>query len=188
MPVAVASTVSSGPLATATMTSSDSRRTQTIGRTTTCPSPTFDARRLKNGELSYPVLRPGSIVRFHYLGSISSTFYTKLFLQADPKSIKKTVKLSIFFTLSGSTSIKALRKALVKLTPVLPFINQHFGMQAEPKQLFCIEQMFIRTNVFRTNVFRTNVFWTNLSIKCVSDKYFSEKYFSVRNRQISFRK
>ncbi len=36
---------------------------------------------------------------------------------ADPKSIKKTVKLSIFFKLLGSTSVKAAHKMLVKLTP-----------------------------------------------------------------------
>jgi len=41
------------------------------------------------------------------------------FTCADPKTVKKTVKLSIFFTLSGSMSIKAVRKMLVKLTPGL---------------------------------------------------------------------
>ncbi len=35
----------------------------------------------------------------------------------DPKSVKKTVKLSIFFTLSGSTSVKAVRRMLMKLSP-----------------------------------------------------------------------
>jgi len=110
MPVAVASTVSSGPLATATMTSSDSRRTQTIGRTTTCPSPTFDARRLKNGELSHAVLRPGSIVRFHYLGSISPIFYTKLFCRQIPKAQKDTDDLTVFFALLGSGHVKAAGK------------------------------------------------------------------------------
>ncbi len=39
------------------------------------------------------------------------------FMRAYPRSIKKTVKLSIFFTLSGSTSVKAASKILVKLTP-----------------------------------------------------------------------
>ena len=83
MPVAVASTVSSsGPFATATVTSSDGKRPQTLkpmtspdamrsqtlrtsGHVTspegfrsqqvsrTCPSPTFDARRLKNGENTF---------------------------------------------------------------------------------------------------------------------------------------
>jgi len=39
------------------------------------------------------------------------------FTHLDPKSIKKTVKLSIFITLLGSMGIKAARKTLVKLTP-----------------------------------------------------------------------
>jgi len=39
------------------------------------------------------------------------------FTRSDPKSVKKTVKLSIFFMLSGSTSVKAAHKMLVKLTP-----------------------------------------------------------------------
>ncbi len=43
------------------------------------------------------------------------------FMHADPRSVKKTVKLSIFFTLLGSTSIKAAPKMLVKLTPVFDF-------------------------------------------------------------------
>jgi len=38
------------------------------------------------------------------------------FTIADPKSVKKTVKLLIFFSLSGSTSVKAAGKTLVKLT------------------------------------------------------------------------
>jgi len=39
------------------------------------------------------------------------------FMCPDPKSVKKTVKLSIYCTLLGSTSVKAARKTLVKLTP-----------------------------------------------------------------------
>jgi len=38
------------------------------------------------------------------------------FTLADPKSVKKTVKLSIFFTHSGSTSVKAVHKTFMKLT------------------------------------------------------------------------
>jgi hypothetical protein len=41
------------------------------------------------------------------------------FTCADPKNVKKTVKLSIFFTLSGSKSVKAVHKTLVKLTSVV---------------------------------------------------------------------
>ncbi len=50
------------------------------------------------------------------LGSISSTFYLQLLLSQIPKALKKTVKLSIFFTLSGSRSVIAAHKTLVKLT------------------------------------------------------------------------
>jgi len=39
------------------------------------------------------------------------------FTLADPKSAKKTVKSSSFLALSGSASVKAARRALVKLTP-----------------------------------------------------------------------
>ncbi len=40
-----------------------------------------------------------------------------VFMRADHKIVKKTVKLSIFFKLLGSTSVKASCKTLVKLTP-----------------------------------------------------------------------
>jgi len=39
------------------------------------------------------------------------------FTLADPKSTKKTVKSSSFFALSGSVSVKAAHKMLMKLTP-----------------------------------------------------------------------
>ena len=39
------------------------------------------------------------------------------FTSADPKSAKKTVKLSSFFALLGYASVKAASKMLVKLTP-----------------------------------------------------------------------
>jgi len=54
-------------------------------------------------------------LRFWDLGSISSTFYS--FYVPRTQKHKKTVKLSIYFTLLGSTSVKAARKTLVKLTP-----------------------------------------------------------------------
>jgi len=41
------------------------------------------------------------------------------FTYTDPKSVKDTDDLTVFFTLSGSMSIKAARKTLVKLTPGL---------------------------------------------------------------------
>jgi len=51
-----------------------------------------------------------------HLGSISPMFYSK-FLNAQIPNAKKRVRLSIFFTLLGSTSVKAASKTLVKLTP-----------------------------------------------------------------------
>jgi len=41
------------------------------------------------------------------------------FTLADPKSVKKTVKLSIFFTLLGSASVKAAHRMLMQLSPDL---------------------------------------------------------------------
>ena len=41
------------------------------------------------------------------------------FTLADPESAKKTVKLSSFFALLGSASVKGARRTLVKLTPDL---------------------------------------------------------------------
>ena len=40
------------------------------------------------------------------------------FTRADPKSAKKTVKLSCFFALLGSARVKAARRMLVKLSLV----------------------------------------------------------------------
>jgi len=50
------------------------------------------------------------------LGSISPTFYGKLCLEKIPKAQKDTVYLTVIFALLGSAYVKALRKALVKLT------------------------------------------------------------------------
>jgi len=38
-------------------------------------------------------------------------------MRADPKSIKKTVMVSVFFALSGSVLEKAAHRTLMKLTP-----------------------------------------------------------------------
>ncbi len=40
------------------------------------------------------------------------------FMRADPESVKMTVKLSIFFAISGSLHVKAGHRTLMKLTPV----------------------------------------------------------------------
>ncbi len=59
------------------------------------------------------------------------------FALVDPKIVKKTVKLSIFFTLLGSTSVKAARKTLVKLTPDVSC------WEAEPSQMIGLIQTII---------------------------------------------
>jgi hypothetical protein len=51
-----------------------------------------------------------------HLGLILPTFYELLLRVQIPKSQKNTVKLSVFFALSGSACIKAACKMLVKLT------------------------------------------------------------------------
>ncbi len=62
-------------------------------------------------------------LKFRDLDSISSTFYIQLFCLKIPKVYKDTDDLTVFFMLLRSTSIKAARKMLVKLTPGLNFIN-----------------------------------------------------------------
>ncbi len=54
---------------------------------------------------------------FENLASISSTFYIQLLHLQILKALKYTDDLTIFFTLLGSTSVKAALKTLVKLTP-----------------------------------------------------------------------
>jgi len=50
------------------------------------------------------------VLYFWDLGSMSLTFYIQFFTHSDSKSVKKTDKLSIFFMLSGSMSVKAVLK------------------------------------------------------------------------------
>jgi len=53
----------------------------------------------------------GPTLGLNFINILSTAFTC-----ADPKSIKKTVKLSNFFTLSGSMSVKAVRRMLMKFT------------------------------------------------------------------------
>ena len=46
-----------------------------------------------------------------------------VFTPVDPKSVRKIDNLIVFFTLLGSASIKAVRRMLMKLSPVVNFIN-----------------------------------------------------------------
>ncbi len=47
------------------------------------------------------------------------------FTLADHKNVKKTVKWSIFFTLLGSASVKAVCRTLMKLSPRLKVSKSH---------------------------------------------------------------
>jgi len=61
--------------------------------------------------------------KFVNQGSISSTFYEQLLLAQIPKAQKKTYNLTVFFVLLGSALKKAAYRMLIKLTPVVNFIN-----------------------------------------------------------------
>ncbi len=78
------------------------------------------------------------------------------FMLEDPKSIKKTVVLLIFFTLSGSTSVKALHKTLVKLMVVLKFdFRQKFDpFQEEVSDLTIIAEYFCHHNLEKIKLFK----------------------------------
>ena len=63
-----------------------------------------------------------------YLSGVNFTNILRAaFRHADPKSAKKTVRLSSFFALLGSGRIKAARRTLVKLTPARPALNGKRG-------------------------------------------------------------
>jgi hypothetical protein len=55
--------------------------------------------------------------------SISSMLYEQLLHTQIPKAQKNTVKSSVFFALLGSARAKAALRMLMKLTPVVKFIN-----------------------------------------------------------------
>jgi len=63
----------------------------------------------------YSVLIKGNVWE---QGSISPTFFFNSFYTHISQKPKKTVKLSVFFALSGSACAKAARRMLMKLTPV----------------------------------------------------------------------
>ncbi len=65
---------------------------------------------------SWLVVAKVTMVQVILLGSISSTFFEQLLNLQIPKA-EKTVKLSVFFALSGSAHVKAAHRMLVKLTP-----------------------------------------------------------------------
>jgi hypothetical protein len=51
------------------------------------------------------------------------------FMHPDPKSVKKIVQLSVFFTLLGSARVKAARRTLMKLTPGMSVTVQTFATE-----------------------------------------------------------
>jgi len=55
--------------------------------------------------------------------SISSTIYKQLFSAQIPKAQKRHSQVVSLFALSGSAHIKAACRMLIKLTPVVDFIN-----------------------------------------------------------------
>jgi len=58
-------------------------------------------------------------VAFHCrdLVSISPTYLHPAFTLVDPKRVKRLMNLTVFFTLLGSASVKAVRRMLMKLRP-----------------------------------------------------------------------
>ena len=78
-----------------------------------------------------------SVLNWRYVHNIffhSGVNFTNILqaqkLLVDPKSTKKTVKLSSFFALLGSVIVKAARRTLVKLNPDLNhFYNLEFSFR-----------------------------------------------------------
>ena len=71
--------------------------------------------------LIYPV-NPFALQRVNFTNILQASF-----THLDPKSAKKTVKLSSFFALWGSARVKAVCKTLVKLTTDFCFTSSLFG-------------------------------------------------------------
>jgi len=62
----------------------------------------------------------GNFQKTHLVGAIRGQFINVLhtaFTLEDPKGVKTTINLTVFFTLSGSGCVKAARRTLMKLTP-----------------------------------------------------------------------
>ncbi len=61
------------------------------------------------------------------------------FTHEDSKNAKKTVKLSVFFTLLGSARTKAARRMLMKLTP--GWVKENGNARAYMSQNKCRKEM-----------------------------------------------
>jgi len=74
------------------------------------------------------------------------------FVQADPKSVKKTDNLTVFYTLLGSEHSKAAHRTLMKLTP-------NFCLQANLLGAICLNHFLkISYTIIVSNQKRTNFF------------------------------
>ena len=60
------------------------------------------------------------------------------FTLADPKSAKKSLKLSSFIALLGSVRVKAVRRTLVKLTPGDSSITEEYSSKKNNEVLKCL--------------------------------------------------
>ena len=95
------------------------------------------------------------------------------FMRADPKSAKKTVKLSSFIALLGSASVKAARRTLVELNPGVNFTNilRAAFTRADPKsakKLLNLTVFFALLGSERVKAARRTL------VKLTPDLFFSE--------------
>jgi len=107
-------------------------------------------------------------------------------LRTDPKSAKKTAKLSVFFVLLGSVCVKAACKMLVKLTLDVHCRranDTHFGAFFRLK-IFEMEHCFHwGLNTVLSNIRKR--FATIVTSKC-ADPWLNKKYPAVRRYNTSF--
>ncbi len=63
------------------------------------------------------------VTKFEISKKTSKTSPRLIFFNSGPKSAKKTVKLSVFFALSGSVRAKAAHRLLMKLAPKIQYLT-----------------------------------------------------------------
>jgi len=76
------------------------------------------------------------------------------FTHADPQSAKKTVKLSVFFALSGSAHAKAGRKTMMKLTPSLSLFMTISTCFNNSPQLECFFSLMTQLQLLTSKVLK----------------------------------
>jgi len=77
----------------------------------------FSKKAVRKIFVKFTICHPFLIVLSMIRASISSTFHEQHLSAQIPKAQKKTVKLSVFFTLLGSAPENAALRTLMKLTP-----------------------------------------------------------------------